>query len=389
MRRFTSWIFAIALIGLASVLTSCSLPQVSAEDRIFLPMSVEFLGSYTLTDKTFQNTTVGGLSAITYDRQKDLYYAISDDRSEKAPARFYTLKINIDRTVKPPTIAQVEPQKVTVLKDEKGQPFAQGTIDAEGIALSPLKSVFISSEGAVKEGIPPFVGEFDLETGQLKRRLPIPEAYIPDVYNLSQSRGIQNNRGFESLTLNAGAATAPPLEPFRLFTAVETPLIQDLELPDSKSNSKNRMLHYLIEQNRSTLISEHVYPLDAKPEGAIDYGLSDLESIDQGGHFLSLERSFGLQGFKLKLYQVATGAATDTTRIKSLRGDLNGVQPARKRLLLDLNELGVRLDNLEGMTIGARLPDGSRSLIMVSDDNFNSITQVTQFLLFRLRGIKG
>ncbi len=386
MRRFMSWIFVVVLVGLASVLTSCSLPQVRAEDRIFLPMSIEFLGSYTLTDKNFQNTTVGGLSAITYDRQKDLYYALSDAREN---ARFYTLKITVDRTVKPPTIGQVEVKNVTIIKDENGRPFAEGTIDPEGIALSPFKSVFISSEGAVKEGIPPLIGEFDLETGQLKRRLPIPESYIPDAYNLSQSRGIQNNRGFESLTLNAGASTAPPLEPFRLFTVVETPLVQDLELPDSKSSSKNRMLHYLIEQNRSTLISEHVYPLDPKFEGTLDRGLTDLESIDQGGHFLSLERSFGVQGFKTRLYQVATGAATDTTLIKSLRGELKGLQPARKRLLLDLNELGVRLDNLEGMTIGTRLPDGSRSLIMVSDDNFNSIAQINQFLLFRLRGIKG
>jgi hypothetical protein len=35
------------------------------------------------------------------------------------------------------------------------------------------------------------------------------------------------------------------------------------------------------------------------------------------------------------------------------------------------------------MTLGSRLPDGSQSLVLVSDDNFNE-AQVTQFLLFRL-----
>lgn len=55
----------------------------------------------------------------------------------------------------------------------------------------------------------------------------------------------------------------------------------------------------------------------------------------------------------------------------------------KKKLLLDLKELGILLDNLEGMTLGSRLPDGTQSLLLVSDNNFNS-EQVTQFLLFRL-----
>jgi hypothetical protein len=51
---------------------------------------------------------------------------------------------------------------------------------------------------------------------------------------------------------------------------------------------------------------------------------------------------------------------------------------------LDLNTLGITIDNVEGMALGAKLPDGSQSLWIVSDDNFNK-DQVTQFLLFRLK----
>jgi hypothetical protein len=380
MRRWISWIaMFLCFVGL----TGCSLPRVTAEDRLFLPLSVELLGSYTLTDKKFKDTTVGGLSAITYDRKKDLYYTISDDRSDRNPARFYTLKIQTDQNA----IKSVEVQNVTTLTDETGQAFAKGTIDAEGIALSPLNSVFISSEGVVKDGIPPFIGEFDLQTGQLKRKLMLPESYLPDATGVTQTRGIQDNRGFESLTLNAGASTAPAAEPFRLFSVVESPLVQDLELPKTKESLLNRFLHYQVIGERSTLISEHAYPLDPKPTGAIDHGLSELLSIDQGGHFLSLERSFGLTGFRIKLFQVETGTASDTSMIETLRGAK--VQPARKELLLDLNQLGIRLDNLEGMTIGARLPDGTHTLVLVSDDNFNNLGQITQFLLFRLKGLKG
>ncbi|MDB9496553.1 esterase-like activity of phytase family protein, partial [Spirulina subsalsa CS-330] len=59
------------------------------------------------------------------------------------------------------------------------------------------------------------------------------------------------------------------------------------------------------------------------------------------------------------------------------------VTPLKKRLLLDLSTLPIPLDNLEGMTLGPRLADGSSLLVLVSDNNF-SAEQVTQFLFFRL-----
>jgi len=53
----------------------------------------------------------------------------------------------------------------------------------------------------------------------------------------------------------------------------------------------------------------------------------------------------------------------------------------QKTLLLDLDELGLTLDNVEGMTFGPNLPDGSRSLVLVSDNNFDPAA-FTQFLAF-------
>jgi hypothetical protein len=109
--------------------------------------------------------------------------------------------------------------------------------------------------------------------------------------------------------------------------------------------------------------------------------------VDQGGHFLSLERSRDRLGFNARIFQMTTGGATDTSKIASLKGSLNGIRPIQKKLLLDLNELGIPLDNLQGMALGPRLPDGTQSLLLVSDDNFSD-DQVTQFLLFRLKTSK-
>jgi hypothetical protein len=102
---------------------------------------------------------------------------------------------------------------------------------------------------------------------------------------------------------------------------------------------------------------------------------------------LAMERSFSVgapgTGNTIKLYHVALAGADDVDDLDSLAGRLGSLRTARKTLLLDLRSLGLPLDNVEGMTLGPRLPDGRRSLVLVSDNNF-AATQFTQFLLFAL-----
>ncbi len=364
------------------LLSSCSLPQVKAEDRLFLNLSIDYLGSYQLAKQDFAGTRVGGLSALTYDRQHNQFYALSDDRSNFAPARFYTLKLNFQDKDGTTGIGQVTLEKVTSLLGEDGEPFPAGSIDPEGIALSPNQSLFISTEGDREKGIDPFIAEFDLATGQWRGRLPLPNRYLPRVEQ-GQEIGVQNNQGFESLTLNAASYGSTQLEPFRLFTATEGPLFQDLDPNQPSSTLPIRVMHYLI-GDQPILLAEHLYPIDTPAETDENLGLSELLVLDQGGHFLSLERAFGLTGFSGKIFQLAIGGATDIAPIPRLEGHTEGITPIYKRLLLDLTTLGIPLDNYEGMAIGPQLPDGSSSLILVSDDNFNEL-QTTEFLLFRLR----
>jgi len=388
-RRYLSMVLCWLLVSL----TSCSLPQVKAEERLFLPISLEFLGSYQLPKQDFQGTKVGGLSGLTYDRQRNQLYVISDDRSNLAPARFYTIQLTMAPTGSQPKIQAITLKAVTPLSDKTGHSYPAGSIDPEGIALSPRQSLFISSEGDSDAGLPPFIDEFDLTTGAWRRSLPIPNRYLPTP---DKRRGVQNNRGFESLTLSSISTDAR--EPFRLFAAIESSLQQDLpvSVPTpaqtqpaiqptiSPKPSSLRFLHYLVGETETLLISEHLYPLEAPPEGSEILGLSDLLVLDQGGHFLSLERSFGLAGFGSKIFQLATGGATDISSIDSLAAGTEGILPIQKRLLLDLGDLGIPLDNFEGLSFGPQLPDGSQSLVLVSDDNFNEL-QVTEFLLFRLK----
>mgnify|MGYP003339754351 CR=1 FL=1 len=100
-------------------------------------------------------------------------------------------------------------------------------------------------------------------------------------------------------------------------------------------------------------------------------------------NYIPLISHVGLRGFGVKLYQLATGGATDTSNRPSLAGNLEGVTPIRKRLVFDFASVPFAIDNLEAITLGPRLPDGSQSLILATDNNFQSTT-ATQLILLRL-----
>ena len=394
-KKVGSWILAgtvsigalLCLVGIAVFLTSCGADLPSeASSRIFNKLSIEYIGEYQVPDNfQFKNTTVGGLSGLTYNRQLDRFYAVSDDRGDLAPARFYTLKLDLD--AKNPAkvkFNKVDILDVTLLKKASGETYAKGQTDTEAIALTPQSSVIISSEGDRGRNIPPFINEFDLKTGKVKQALPIPQRYLPDTEG---KRGIQNNLAFEGITLSPTGTLPASGEALRLFAATESALTQDKEVAKVGDNgkipgAKNRWLHYLI-SDRPEVISEHLYQLDSPPLGAVEHGLSEIQSIDTSGHFLTLERSFGLAGFRVKLFQASMGGATDTTKIASFKGSTN-IQAIKKELAFDLKTLDIYIDNLEGMALGSRLPDGSQTLLLVSDNNFTN-RQITQFLLFKFK----
>ena len=370
--KLTQLIFVLVLLMTAACDAS---PRVNAQERMFPNISLEFLSEYQLPKMTFADTRVGGLSAISYDSKTGSFLVLSDDRSEFAPARFYTININIS-SEKLPKIETVEFKQVTFLTEANGQTYSKGLVDPEGLAISPRRSVFISSEGVLSRGVNPFINEFALPGGQFKLSIRVPARYLPEA---NKTQGLQENAGFEALTLSPNSLAAD--DPFRLFTANESPLIQDM----SEGQGRLRFLHYVINPfGDPVLVAEHLYLLDESPEGTISNGLTELLALKQEGYFLSLERTFGVTGAGAKIFQLVVANATDTSRIVSLKGDISSVQPIKKKLLLDLNDLGIDLDNLEGMTFGPTLADGSQSLVLVSDDNFSN-KQVTQFLLFKVR----
>lgn len=330
---------------------------------------ITFLGEVNFpTGLKFKNTELGGLSGITYNGDKQIYYAISDDRSSKAAARFYTLEIDLDRDkISEETVTFID---VTTLLNETGQPFPPLSIDSEGITFTQ-KSLFISSEGDRERQIQPFIREFSLVGKQLQS-LPIPEKFL-----IQPNSGVRNNLALENLTVTPSKKD--------LFTATENALIQDGTEANISTGSPCRILQYDLIKGEAK--KEFLYitePITSTSNNFGDFktnGLVEIIALDDT-HLLSLERSFSLDtGNVIKLFQVDLSNADNIQKINSLNNQFTHISPVKKELLSDLSNLELILDNIEGMTFGPKLADGQRSLILVSDNNFNPL-QSTQVLIF-------
>ena len=360
MKTRPTWL--VLLLALVTLLAAA--PAQAAPST-----ELQFLGQQIFpTSTVFHGTTFGGLSSITYDEHRGVFYAISDDQVN---ARFYTLRIGVGATG--PSVQIVG---VTTLRDASGQPFASFSLDPEGLALTKDDTLVVTSEGFANRLIDPWVREFSLDGRQLAE-LPVPRAFLP---NAAGTRGVRTNLGFES------AGTTPNGR--FLFTANEGALVQDGPPATVGAGSPVRILRYNLQHGE--VDRQYVYwtdPIAEPPVPANQFAVNGLvELLPLNNQFLlAMERSFSVgapdTGNTIKLYEVALHGADDVNGFDSLATLLSGLEPVEKTLLLNLDALGIPLDNVEGMTFGPVLPDGRRSLVLVSDNNF-SPAAFTQFLLF-------
>jgi hypothetical protein len=365
---------ALALLAVtlaAAVVFAC--PAAAVDPQARTP-ALQFLGQAIIpTGSTFAGTEVGGLSSITYDPSRNVYYVLSDDRSQINPARFYTFRIGLDGSF---DSSDLHVDGVTTLQAPGGGPYPPFSLDPEGLALTKDGRLVLTSEGDTGQLIDPFVRLYDLQ-GELLGSLPVPAPFLPTA---DQSSGVRNNLAFES------AGVAPNGRFF--FTGTENALFQDGPAATVSNGSPSRLLRYNLQTGR--LDRQYVYatdPIAEAPIPATAFAVNGLvELLPLNNEFLlAMERSFSVgipgTGNEIKLYRVALPGADDVKSLDSLAGSLRSIRPAQKTLLLDLGSLGIPLDNVEGMTLGPDLPDGRRSLVMVSDNNF-AASQFTQVLLF-------
>jgi hypothetical protein len=362
-------VFAFAGFGAQGVMAK-------AKDNQVTVAAYELIGTLNIpTGTQFETTEIGGLSSITYDPARNVYYAISDDQGTIDPVRYYTLDIDVsDGQLDPGDITFLD---VTTILDASGAPFDPTSLDPEGLTLAHEGSLYFSSEGFAARTPPvdPFIDRMNLN-GHHNRSLDIPEKFLPDG---ALAQGVRPNLGFESLNITPDQKT--------LVTASEGALAQDGPAANLGQSSLARILEYQLSSGQPG--SEYVYIVNPVAETPVPpdqfrvNGLVELLPLDNLGTMLALERSFSVgaegAGNTIWLYEIHTQDATDVSGKFSLLNEI--FSPVTKRLILNVEtDLGIEPDNIEGMAFGPTLPDGRLPLILVSDNNF-APSQTTQFIV--------
>lgn len=332
-------------------------------------IALSYLGEFVIPTGQMENgVEFGGISGLDFDAATGHYIAISDDRSDKAPARFYELDVDVDAS----GLKGVSVVKHVTLKDKNGEPFAAKTVDPESIRLGK-DGIYWGSEGDAKVLLPPFI-RVAAPDGSFLREFKLPEGFAPTI---DRSTGIRDNLAFEDL------AVAPSGD---VFVGLEAALYQDGPKPSLTTGSLSRIIRY--DGASGEPKAQYVYPVSpipqaaAKADGGNDNGMSEMLALDDH-RLLAVERSYAEGvGNNIKIMMMDLADATDISAIASLAKNDQRVVPVRKSQILDLRTIGLVPDNIEAMSIG-KARDGTDVLILGSDNNF-SAAQKTQFYAFKI-----
>ena len=382
-RRFGMLLLLATAVLLLVPAAAASAPAHNS-DEILTVADAQFVGeAIVATGTAFGGTEIGGLSSISYDARNDVYYIISDDQGNRPtgdPVRYYTAAIDFaDGWLDNGDVTFTD---VTELRDLRNKAFAPGGLDPEGLVLASPNQMFASSEGNIFADpiIDPFIRRYNRQ-GKVTAQLPIPDKYIPNGVDY----GVRFNLAFESLNLTPNGEY--------LITAGEGALFQDGPSSTFDNGSLARILSYDV--NKRKPVAEYVYEVGPWAEPSAIFGVNGIVEvlpIDNAGTMLVMERSFSVGGVLgggtgnvVAIYEVSTRGATDVLAIDALYdgGSPIAFVPVTKRMVFHFDDLGIPIDNIEGMTFGPPLADGRASLVIVSDNNFGA-GQFTQFIVLAL-----
>ena len=363
-----------------------AIPTLELVDVVIVPR-----GDMTLP----RERRFGSLSGLVRDDRTGHYLSVIDDR---LPARVAWLDIRYDgRLVVTPL--GVEP--VTSGPGIAARDAANA--DLEAVVALPDGSFVVTEEGHVSRGEAdqPPAGDWPVLLMTLSAKAVVTALHPwPGAFDLGPARGgIRDNQGAEGLTRTPDG---------RLIAGLERPRFADQ--PGGFRNGRpfnggqggpGRLIEFVDDAGHWRARRQWMYRIETT--GTRDgfdticddgeNGLTELLALDST-RYLALERAC-LQNTTTRaarntahLYLADVTDAEDVSGIASLAAA--SVRGVTKTLLLDFDTLIPRLppslanlDNFEGLAFGPTLPDGSRTLLVLSDDNFRP-TQKTVLLLFRI-----
>lgn len=348
--------------------------------------SIKLIGKYELShNPLFKGTVVGGLSGIDYDAKHDVYYMVCDDPSALSPARYYTARISINEK----GIDTVQFMEVDTFYNPQGKLYTDITkdrihsADLESMRYLPKQKLFAyGTEGQrhIKDGIAeiqqPNIYLMD-KKGRFRDSFELPQNMLYQ----AMEKGPRHNSVFEGLDFTGNYRY--------MYVNVEEPLYEDgpkAGLGDS--SAWVRLLKFDMKTKKQ--IAQYAYQIDPVPYPPVPpatfkiNGISDIMYMGNN-KLMVIERAYsqGRRPSDVRVY------IADLNRAENISSNMSLVQqpakkPVTKKLLFDFSKIdGSLVFNIEGVTIGPKLPNGHQSLIFVVDNNFDK-SQVSQFWLFEI-----
>lgn len=329
---------------------------LAADSLRAVPVGRYDFESSTPDDPTLAAEELSGLASLGGDD----YLAVSD-----AHAVVHRLTIKIDPATGAVRSATV--QSPIPLTDENGVrlPEPANAKDREAIACNPDSGEFwVADERTGADPKAPSISRHRISDGVRTARLTCDHDSALTVF-----RRIRSNKGFESLALAPDGSA--------LWTANEDALTID---GPAAGKSQPGIVRLLRLDRALHPLAQFAYPVDpwryaiGSPillSGQEVSGVSEILVLPRG-RLLVLERSFGgnargMPTLENRLYLVDPSGATD---IASFRSGLAGRSyVAAKKVLLWRKDWGLTNSNFEGMALGPKLTDGSRSLILIADND--------------------
>ena len=333
--------------------------------------ALALVGSYLLPESSAGDTghSIAGLSGAWYDDASRVLFVASDLRDRPA-------LLMMDVEVAP--VVRLVPRGFTRVE----RAVAQRTLDLEGVAPARNGHLFLTSEGEEINPDRPSPGIFEYDRdGRFVRRLALPSAYW----------GMRSNLGLEGLSMSPDGRW--------LYAATESALRQDGPLASVDAGAVTRILAYDVVSGGATrefaYRTEPVPRLSGTAQARGDNGISEILAIAPD-ELLVLERSYveetgpGARSVNtIRIYHVRLTPAAEITGRWSLAADAPKAV-LKKTLVLDLATVAPQfvdrlrnLENFEAMTFGPLLPDGRRTLLLISDDNASD-QQVTALVVLAI-----
>lgn len=318
-----------------------------------LALALKLLASFEVPQGLAVNgAPFGGISGVDHDRRSGEWLMISDDRSDKAPARIFVGRLDTNGL----TVTRQVP-----LRREDGSTFPSTAsptgerADAEALRIDPLSGDLLwTTEGDAPHSFDPAVRRMDRE-GAAKGAIPTPFRF---------SQGARPNLTLEGLSFSPDGRW--------LWLAMEAPLVQDGPVSTVGAGGLTRITKL---DRQGKVAAQYAYrldPIQAAPARRGDNGISEIQALD-ANRLLVLERSGvedakGRFAYHCRLYVVDVRGARDVAGLERLA---DTVRPLTKRLLVNFDRLAnVPTSNLEAMAWGPSR-EGHRTLVLMSDDNFD------------------